>query len=259
MSIGLVVLFWAVLGAAVGSFLNVAADRLPEGGSLFSPPSHCGACGRRLAAAEMVPVWSYLALRGRCRTCGAAIGVRTLGVELITGLLFVLAAARISALSLAEWGTLLFTSASLAVLVVVTVTDLEHGLILNRVILPAIGLGLIGALLVGWPSLLARLGGGLLGAGVIVLIIVLVPRGMGWGDVRLAGFVGLTTGLRGILFALFVAFVSGGLVAGALLTAGIRRRGDTIPLGPFLAVGGGAALLYGDEMLRAFYALTTLF
>lgn len=255
---GLLVLFWAVLGTAIGSFLNLVADRLPEGGSLLFPPSHCEACGRRLSPAELVPIWSYLTLRGRCRICSTPVGVRTLGVELGTGLLFGLAARRTAPSNPEEWVTLVLVSTYLAVLVVVTVTDLEHGLILNRVMVPAIGLGLVGALLVGWPGLLFHLGSGLLGAGVIILIITLVPGGMGWGDARLAGFIGLVVGLPGVLFALFVAFVSGGLVAGALLASGRRKPGETIPLGPFLALGGGAALLYGEEMLCTFHALGTL-
>ncbi len=259
MPTGLLVAFWAVLGTAVGSFLNLAADRLPHEHSLLSPPSHCGACDRRLRPAELVPVWSYLALRGRCRGCGASIGVRTLIVELTAGWLFALTAVRIAPVDGDTRIKLLFTCAYLAVLLVVTITDLEHGLIPNRLIVPAIGLGLLGALLKGWPDLLAHLAGSLLGAGLIALIIALVPGGMGWGDAWLAGFIGLTTGLPGLLFALFVAFVSGGLVAGALLTSGRFRRGDTIPLGPFLALGGGAVLLYGGEMLRAFYALAALF
>ncbi len=249
------IVFWGFLGSAVGSFLNVVADRLPEGGSLLHPPSHCEACGRRLTAPELLPVLSYLALRGRCRTCKAPVGARVLAVELGTGLLFALAACKIAPATPSAWIALLLASTYLAVLVAVTVTDLEHGLILDRVTFPAIGLGLLGALLAGGPGLLYRLGGGLLGAGVIVLVIVLVPHGMGWGDAKLAGFVGLVTGLPGVLFALFVAFISGGLVAGVLLALGHRKRRDTIPLGPFLALGGGAALLFGNEMLRAFQAL----
>jgi len=256
MTTGLLALLWAVLGTAVGSFINVVADRLPQGRSLLTPPSHCAACGRRLSPTEMVPVWSYLALRGRCRACGATIGARTFWVELATGLLFALSAWRIAPADPRGWATLLLTSGYLSVLAAVTVTDLEHGLILDRVTLPAMGLGLIGSLMAGWPGLLRHLGGGLLGAGVIVLIIKLVPGGMGWGDAKLASFIGLATGLPGVLFALFVAFVGGGLVAAALMASGQRKRGETIPLGPFLAFGGGAALLYGGEMVRAFHILS---
>lgn len=256
MATGWWVAFWGMLGAAVGSFLNVVADRLPGGGSLLAPPSHCGTCGRRLGPLDLVPVVSYLALRGRCRTCGTAIGARALWVEVGTGLLFALAAWRITPWDAVSGVKLVLVSAYLAVLLVVTVTDLEHGLILNRVMIPAIGLGLVGAPLAGWPDLLCHLGGGLLGVGLIALIIRLVPGGMGWGDARLAGFVGLATGLPGLFFSLFVGFVSGGLVAGALLVSGRVRRGEVIPLGPFLALGGAATLLFGNQMLRAFDALS---
>jgi len=248
-------IFWGLLGTAVGSFLNVVADRLPVQGSLLAPPSHCPACRRRLRPVEMVPVLSFLALGGRCRTCKAPIGVRVLAVEVGAGLAFALAACKIAPVNPGSWVTLILTSAYLAVLIATTVTDLEHGLILDRVTFPAIGLGLVGALLAGWPGLLYRLSGGLLGAGVIALIIALVPHGMGWGDAKLAGFVGLIVGLPGVLFALFVAFVSGGLVAGTLLATRRRKAGDTIPLGPFLALGGAVVLLFGNEMLRAFQTL----
>jgi leader peptidase (prepilin peptidase)/N-methyltransferase len=206
----------------------------------------------------LLPVLSYLALGGHCRTCGATVGVRVLAVEAGTGLLFALAAWRLAPDSLIQWATLLLVSAYLAALVIAAVTDLEHGLILDRATFPAIGLALVGAALTGWPEALYRLGGGLLGAAVIVLVIVLLPRGMGWGDAKLAGFVGLATGLPGVLFALFVAFVSGGIVAGALLATRRRRPGDAIPLGPFLALGGGMTLLYGKEMLHAFHALAEM-
>jgi leader peptidase (prepilin peptidase)/N-methyltransferase len=257
METALLVGFWGVLGMAVGSFLNVVADRLPRGTSILSPPSHCPACGRRLTPAELIPALSYLILRGRCRICGAPIGARTLWVELGTGLLFALAARRIVPSNAVSWATLLLDSTYLAVLVTVTVTDLEHGVIPNRVTYPAVGLGLAGSILAGWPDLLRHLGGGLLGGGVIALIITLVPEGMGWGDAKLAAFVGLVTRLPGTLFALFVAFVSGGVVAGALMATGRRKRGETISLGPFLAFGGAAVLLFGQEMVEMFYGLAT--
>ena len=247
------------MGLAVGSFLNVVADRLPADGSIVSPPSHCGACGRKLTALEMVPVVSFLALRGRCRTCGASIGVRVLWVELATGVLFAWTASRVS---LSDWRGLLHlvvVSAYFAVLIAVTVTDLEHGLILDKVIYPAIALALIEILLAGpqmWPS---RVLGGAVGAGVIALIIWLSSEGMGWGDAKLAGFIGLITGWPGVGFALFLAFVVGGLVAGVLLATGRKRRGQTVALGPFLAAGGAVLLLVGtDAALNVFHWLARL-
>lgn len=262
----MLILFWTLIGLAVGSFVNVVVDRLPHDASIVSPPSHCGACGRRLASFEMIPVISYLALRGRCRTCGASIGPRVLWVELLTGLLVAVAAWRgplndsLSSWSWLEWGYLVLTSVYLAVFIAVTVTDLEHGLILDRVIYPAIGLALLGVLFAGPRVWLSRVLGGAFGAGVIALIILLVPEGMGWGDVKLAGFIGLVTGWPGVGFALFLAFVSGGIVAGTLLVTRRKRRGQTIALGPFLAAGGAFILLIGnDAALRVFYSLARLF
>jgi leader peptidase (prepilin peptidase)/N-methyltransferase len=247
------------MGLAVGSFLNVVADRLPRDESIVAPASHCGACGRRLPAFEMIPVLSYLALRGRCRACGAPIGARVLWVELVTGLLF----------GLAAWSTLFgdgrslahlfLLSAYLAVLVVVTVTDLEHGLILDAIIAPAIAAALL-SLALDWPAWPLRLLGGAIGAGAIALIIWLSQGGMGWGDAKLAGFIGLVLGWPGIGFALFLAFVSGGLVAGILLAAGRKQRGQTIALGPFLALGGAVLLLAGTgAALKVFDSLARLF
>jgi leader peptidase (prepilin peptidase)/N-methyltransferase len=252
---GVLLPIWTLLGMAVGSFLNAAADRIPTRRSIVRPPSHCESCGRRLRPMELVPVLSYLIQRGKCRGCGTAIGARTLLVEAGTGLLFCLAAWRCLPESGSGWLQLVLVSLYLAVLILVTVTDLEHGLIPNRVVLPAMALGLGGALLAGWPEMLYHLLGGALGAGVIVLIILLVPQGMGWGDARLAGFVGLITALPGVLFALFIAFVGGGIVAAILLASGRRRRGDTLPLGPFLALAAAAVLLCGEWMMVALHAL----
>ena len=247
------------MGLAVGSFLNVVADRLPDDESIVSPPSRCGACGRKLTGLEMIPVVSFLALRGRCRTCGASIGARVLWVELATGVLFAWTASR--ALS-SDWRGLLHlvvVSAYFAVLIAVTVTDLEHGLILDKVIYPAIALALIEILLTGPPVWLSRVLGGAVGAGVIALIIWLSSEGMGWGDAKLAGFIGLITGWPGVGFALFLAFVVGGLVAGVLLATRRKRRGQTVALGPFLAAGGALILLVGSDVaLNVFHSLARL-
>jgi leader peptidase (prepilin peptidase)/N-methyltransferase len=255
----MLILFWTLMGLAVGSFLNVIADRLPADESIVSPPSRCGACGRKLTALEMIPVVSFLALRGRCRTCGASIGVRVLWVELATGVLFAWTASRASS---SDWRGLLHlvvVSAYFAVLIAVTVTDLEHGLILDKVIYPAIALALIEILLAGPPVWLSRVLGGAVGAGVIALIIWLSSEGMGWGDAKLAGFIGLITGWPGVGFALFLAFVVGGLVAGVLLATGRKRRGQTVALGPFLAAGGAVLLLVGtNAALNVFHWLARL-
>ena len=252
-SLTTLILFWLLLGVSFGSFINVLADRLPAGRSISRPPSHCGTCDRRLTALDLIPVVSYLALRGRCRTCGASIGPRVFWVELLTGALFVGVAAHIAPTDGAGWLRLILMSLYLLVFITVTVTDLEHQLILDVVIYPAIMLAVIGVAISDVAALPTHLLGGALGAGLITMIIGLVPGGMGWGDAKLAGFIGLVVGLNGLPFALFVAFVSGGSVGGVLLATRHKQRGQTIALGPFLAVGGAFILLIGsDTAVRAF-------
>ena len=252
----LVVVAWSVLGAAIGSFLNVVADRLPESGSLSTPPSHCPSCGHALTPMELVPIASYVALRGRCRVCGDRIGPRVVVVEAATAALFALAALRWTGPDRVIMGELVLAGFALSVLIVTTITDLEHGLILDKVTIPAILLAAGAALLRGWPAMLRYGLGGVLGAGLIAAIILLVPGGMGWGDAKLAGFIGLMTGLAGLPFALFIGFVTGGLIAGLLLVSRRAGRRDTLPLGPFLAIGGAVTVLYLEQLQRGFYLLS---
>ncbi|MEA3309021.1 MAG: prepilin peptidase [Chloroflexota bacterium] len=255
----LITIYWILVGAAVGSFLNAAADRLVAGGSLIRPPSRCPGCGKRLSPLEMVPVLSYLALRGRCCTCGAKIGLRTLLVETGSALLFGLAALSASAAGRIAWLELLFASSYLAALLLITITDMEHGLILDRVTYPALILAALDALRRGWPALGWQLGSAIIGAGLIAFIIYLVPEGMGWGDAKLCALLGGVLGLPGLWFALFIGFVSGGIIGGVLLATGGAKRGDKLPLGPFLTLGGAITLLYGAQLLTWFNALSALF
>ncbi len=252
------------LGASVGSFVNVVADRLPNGESLVRPPSHCPACGRRLAPLEMVPVLSYVALRGRCRTCHSGIPVRVLGIELLLGLL----ALHLYTTSVASVGTLLvFAYASLFLLL--AAIDLDHGVILDVLVYPAFILGLLMA--PWWQDfglereflgntsrgqvLLGSLAGAIIGAGFFAVVILAYRRGMGWGDVKMAGLIGIIAGVPGTLVALLVSIVSGGLVAAGLLATRRRRRGEAIPFGPFLALGGWVGLLWGGALWHWYFSL----
>ncbi len=235
---------YSLLGLAVGSFLNLCIDRLPEGRSIISPPSHCDACGHRLGPFDLVPVLSYLWLRGRCRYCAARIPLRILAVECGTGLLFVLL-----------WhlydDSLQLALATLYILflIVILVVDLEHHRILNRLVYPGLALALLTAPFVPHHYLLELLGGGLVGFGLLFLIVLAYPGGMGMGDVKLAAFIGLMVGFPGILVALFLSFMAGGTAAASLMLAGLKGRRDPIPFGPFLAMGGMVSMLYGDTIL----------
>lgn len=238
-----------VSGACVGSFLNVVADRLPAGKSIVSPPSHCENCHRQLSADDNIPIFSYLRLRGRCRYCHAIIPQRIFWVEIGTATLFAFLFWRYG------FSYLLPVMAVYScIFIVLTVTDIEHGLLPNRIVYPAIAIALTLALisqflrLPRFPDLKDAAIGGAIGF-VFLLIPAIISRGMGWGDVKLAAFIGLATGFPLVLLALFISIVSGGLTAGILLLLKIKGRKDAIPFGPFLSLGTVVTLLWGNGIL----------
>ncbi len=238
------VLLYALLGLVVSSFLNVCIDRLPARASIVSPPSHCPACGRRLAPLDLIPLLSYLFLRGRCRYCGAPIPRRVLLVEATTGLLFVLLWYRYG-LSL----QLLLATLYTCFFIVIFFIDLEHHLVLNRVIYPAIVVALLAIPITPNHDVVELLVGGALGFGLLFLIAFIYPAGMGMGDVKLATFIGLVVGFPAVFAALLFSFVAGGLVGGSLLLTGLKGRKDPIPFAPFLVAGGMVAMLYGQQII----------
>ena len=249
------------IGASVGSFLNVVADRTPAGRSLVSPRSYCSSCKRPIPSSDLVPVLSYLWLRGRCRHCGAAIPIRVVLVEATTALLFTVVFLR------SGFGVESFVLASaISLLIVVAVIDWEHQLILNRIVLPSAVVALIVAPF--WnelgltrtflgdsgmiASLLNSIVGGL-GAFLLFLVIILVyPQGMGGGDVKYAGLLGLLLGVPGVLLAWWITALMGGVVAIVLLALRKKGRKDAIPYGPFLSLGGIVVLLGGNDVLSGY-------
>lgn len=243
------VLLYALLGLAVSSFLNVCIDRLPERESIISPPSHCPACGRRLAPFDLIPLLSYILLRGRCRYCGALIPWRVLLVESTTGLLFVLLWYRYGFSLSEDFPRLLLATLYTCFFIVIFFIDLEHHLVLNRVIYPAIVVALLFIPFAPGHSAKELLLGGLIGFALLFLIAFVYPAGMGMGDVKLATFVGLVVGFPSVFVALLFSFVAGGSVGGGLLLTGLKGRKDPIPFAPFLVAGGMVAMLYGKEII----------
>lgn len=234
-----------LLGAVVGSFLNVWADRMPAGISLIEPPSHCPHCGRRLSAWELIPVLSWVILRGRCRTCGEKIPWRVPIVELLTGLLFGLAAWRFG-LRPYTFLVLLY----LSLLIVLSIIDLDYQRIPNQIIFPALAIAAVASPFTPHATLGQLWLGGAIAFGLLFLIAVLLPGGMGMGDVKLIAFIGLTLGFPRVVPILLLAFILGGLVAGFLLITKIRDRSDPVPFGPFLATAGVIGLLFGDSLVN---------
>jgi leader peptidase (prepilin peptidase)/N-methyltransferase len=257
MEVALIVIF-VLLGMVVASFLNVCCDRLPVGKSIVYPPSHCPACRRRLRAKDLIPVFSYLWLRGRCRYCQAPIPRRLLWVEIGTGVLFGLVYWRFG-LSL-ELPIILVYS---CIFIVLLVIDLEHRLVLNKVVYPAMALALLISILFSFflpqleivPGIAPAAIGGGIGLGLFLLIVLASRGGMGWGDVKLAALIGLVTGFPLIFVALLLAVIAGGLVSGLLLSLKIKRRREAIPFAPFLSLAAIVTLLWGSNILNWYLGL----
>ena len=242
------VLVAAVLGLLVGSFLNVVAYRLPRGESLVAPRSRCPGCAAAIASYDNIPVVSWLLLRGRCRRCGEPISIRYPLVELTTATLFALVVvARDDALGIVL-GLLLVTA-----LIPITLIDIELRLIPNRITLPAAVAALIAAVILDVSFVPEQLIAGAAAGGFFLLAVLAYPRGMGMGDVKLAGMLGLYLG-RAVAPALFVALIAG-VVVGAVIIArvGAREgRKTAVPFGPFLALGGLFGLFFGDAAMDAY-------
>lgn len=238
--------FAALLGLAIGSFLNVVVWRLPRGENLAHPGSHCGACGAPVRPLDNVPVLSWLLLRGRCRACDAPISPRYLAVEGLTAVLYVaVVAVHWDDPAQAALGVALVT-----MLVPVAFIDLEHKIIPNVILAPfavlAIGLGLLLDASYVPEQLLS-------GAAALVFFLIpalLRPGGMGMGDVKLAGVLGLYLG-RAVAPAVLFALVLGVLVGAAVIQRLGREQGrrTKVPFGPSLAAGAIVALFVGHDLV----------
>jgi leader peptidase (prepilin peptidase) / N-methyltransferase len=243
MTIILIVIF-GLIGLTIGSFLNVCIDRLPAEKSLAYPPSHCDACGRPLKVRDLIPVLSYIWIRGKCRYCSAPIPLRVPLVELCTGILF--------AFLFWQYGlTYQFALFAVyaAVLLTISVIDLQHKLILNVIVYPmAVIVCIIDIFLpgIGWWQGLA---GGAIGFAILLIPALFSRSGMGWGDVKLAGLIGLMTGFRDVFVAILGGVILGGIVAVILVALKKKSRKDTIAFGPFLALGAFIALLWGEQII----------
>ena len=232
----------ALFGLAIGSFLNVVIARVPAGRSLVRPGSACPGCSALLKWYDNIPVLSFLALRGRCRTCGMRISWRYPIVEMVTAVVLVLAY-----VALGPTADFAVAVVLLPALIAITGIDLQHQLIPDAITLPGILVGLLLNLATGRISWVESVIGIVLGGGLFFLIILVSRGGMGGGDLKLGAMLGAFLGWKALLFGLFVAIVLGGVIGAAFLATGVRGRKDPIPFGPFLAAGGAMALVWGER------------
>ena len=247
-------IFFFVFGAIIGSFLNVIADRLPQDKSIVTPPSRCPGCHRRLSAADLIPVLSWLVLRGRCRTCGQKIPARVLWVELVTGLAFAYLFLHFG-MTPVLWVSLLYA----AFTIVIFIIDMEHQLILNNILLPAMAAALAVSLFSNQielaPTLLNAVIGAVAGFGIFLIVYVVSRGGMGEGDVKLGALAGLITGWPNIIVAVIMSWIASGLVAIGLLALRRKGRREAIAFGPFLALSMFITFLWGTTLIDWYLGL----
>jgi leader peptidase (prepilin peptidase)/N-methyltransferase len=256
---GLYIAYAAVVGLIFGSFATVAAHRIPKRESIVKGRSLCPSCGAKIGARDNVPLLSYLLLRGHCRACGWRIPLRYPAIELTTAALFALCAWRFG-LSL----TAVVFAGFFWVLVVLTVIDLDHKLLPDRVVYPTFvagWAGLIAAAMIDGAT--ARLGAAAVGAGVFgglfFLLAYIYPAGMGGGDVKLAfvlgTFLGYAGGLGAVLAGMFLSFLTGAVAGIVAMVGKDGNRKTQIPFGPFLALGTAIAVFAGEPLARAYLDL----
>lgn len=236
--------FAFIFGLVLGSFYNVVGLRVPKKESIISPPSHCTNCDRRLTVLDLVPVFSYLLLRGKCRTCGVKISPIYMLTELLTGVLFAFAYWKIGwepELAVA----LLFIS----LLVIINVSDMTYMLIPDKILLfftPFLIIARIFAPLdPWWDSVL----GAVIGFGLLLLIAVISKGGMGGGDIKLFFAIGLVLGTMNTLLTLFLASVIGMIVGLIVLKVRGQGRKTPLPFGPSIALAAIIVYFYGTQLV----------
>ncbi|MCC2314818.1 prepilin peptidase [Cellulomonas xiejunii] len=252
----------ALLGLAIGSFLNVVVWRVPRGESVVRPPSACPACGHEIRPRDNVPVVSWLLLRGRCRDCGAPISRRYPLVELTTAVLFGLVAALVG-LSWLLPVALYLT----AVAVALALIDVDVHRLPDAIVLPSYPV--VAALLAlasldpggtaDWPPLLRALLGGLAMGAAYLALVLANPAGMGLGDVKLAGVLGMFLGWFGWgtwAVGLFLPFLLGGVLGLALIALGRAGRKSAIPFGPWMLLGAAVAPVVAPPLLDWYLGVT---
>ena len=245
---------FAAFGLAVGSFLTVVIHRVPQRKSIVAPRSACPSCGAQIDARDNIPVVSYVLLRGRCRHCGARISAEYPAVEALTAGAFLGAA-----LAFGDVWVAALVAGFLAVVEAAAAIDLHHRIIPNRILYPSLAVFAVAVATLWVAGRHVSLAGGALGllayGGGLFLVALISRQGMGMGDVKLAGLVGLVLGALGWKYvgvAVALAVLAGGLIAIGALLRGARRK-DILPFGPSIALGALLSALFAPH-LASWYA-----
>lgn len=237
-----------IFGLALGSFLGVIIDRAPRGEQILRGRSRCDFCKHTLGVFDLIPVFSWVFLGGRCRYCHKKLSAFYPLVELTTGGVFALVAYGVMGMYGVSFIELIYWLALASILIVVFFADIRFGIIPDAVVFPGIGLVLLRRFVDAWffkTDMVSPLLTSLVAFSLFFLIVLLTRgRGMGLGDVKYAAFMGLLLGFPGTVYALYIAFLTGAFASVILIVGKKRKWKQTIPFGPFLVVGTVATLLF---------------
>src|SRR5262245_41808649 len=251
-----------LFGAMVGSFLNVCIVRIPRGDSIIHPPSHCPDCKAAIRFYDNIPLVSYIALLGRCRSCGERISPRYFFVEVLMGSLAVALNGQFG-FSLAFLVSFIFVAA----LIVISFIDLDVRIVPDVISLPGIVAGLLFSVVARYvvndpfeliPSPLSALIGVLVGGGFLLGLAWAYEaftgvEGMGGGDIKLLAMIGAFLGWTSIPFTLFFASLTGSVIGlGFMIGKGVGRR-FALPFAPFLCLGALVYLFFGSELMEFYF------
>ena len=236
-----------IFGIIIGSFLNVCIYRIPKEESIAFPPSHCGSCGHNLSALDLVPIFSWLFLRGKCRYCGAKVSKQYPIIEAATGLLFVFLYLKFGfTIELLKY--MVFTS----ILIVIGIIDFKTQDVYDSTIIALVVSGVLFTVIEFFLNKEINFVSIVLGIAIPSLIIAVFAcfGAMGWGDVEIIGAVGLFLGFKFNMLNLFISIILGGIAAIILMI--VKRRGgkDTMAFGPYIALSSYITLLFGSEILQ---------
>ncbi len=247
----IILIFYAVVacisGLVVGSFLNVVIHRMPRGQSLVFPSSHCPKCHHKIAFYDNIPVLSYLMLGGKCRKCHQTIDKIYPIIEFITGVLFL-------TIFLYRGNTLQYVLdiVLISIFICIFMIDLHHMIIPDQL---NIALALVGVLpiIFGYISLTSAATGAVLGGSILFIIALIGP--MGGGDIKFMAAMGLWLGSTGVLLALWISFVVGGMIGIIQLMTKMKQRGEKVAFGPYLIFGSVLAYFFKDIFLKYYFSL----
>lgn len=244
------ILFGFLYGATLGSFYNVVGLRIPKKESIVNPPSHCTTCNRRLTLIDLVPIFSYIFLRGKCRTCHSKISPIYMTTEIATGVLFAFAVWKVGLTT--ELGVALLL---ISLLAIITVSDIAYMVISDKVLLfflPCLIVARVFSPLDPWWSSVL---GAVFGFGFLLLIAIFSNGGMGGGDIKLFFLIGWVLGFVHTAMALILSAVIGLVLGVIILSINKKERKTPIPFGPSIAIATILVYFYGDIMLNWYKSL----